>query len=119
MSTSNIIVASAEQIAEHYNQDLGSLHGKTPNGDYCPYGIAGVVSGNKRFADVMISAGTVICPDCATEDELRGDTGSKVFGNSEWDSPAMCMDCGDVLRVRHLVYESHNPELFDELKDSE
>ena len=110
MSMSNIIVATAEQIAEHYNQDLGALHGKTPNGSYCPYGIAGVVSN-----------ASVVCPDCATEEELRDDTdkGGAVFGNSEWDSPAMCMDCGDVLRVRHLVYESHNPELFDKLKDGE
>jgi len=108
MSMSNIIVASAEQVAEHYDQNLGSLHGKTPNGDYCPYGIAGAVTN-----------AAVVCPDCATEDELRGDTGSRVFGNSEWDSPATCMDCGDVLRVRHLVYESHNTELFDKLKDSE
>ena len=105
---SNIVVASPEQVAEHYGLELADSHSKTPNGNYCPYGIAAIVNNAE-----------VICPNCATEEELRddNDVGGAVFGDAEWDSPATCMHCGKVLRVYQLVYETHNPELFDELTE--
>ncbi len=119
MPMSNIVVASAEQIAENYGLELADSHSKTPNGNYCPYGLAAIVTDHRQFADVVISASDVVCPDCASEEELRddNDVGTAVFGNDEWDSPATCMDCGKVLRVRQLVYESHDPELFDKLSE--
>lgn len=108
MTLSNIVVASAEQIADHYGFELADSHSKTPNGSYVPYGLAGVVNN-----------ASVVCADCATEEELRddNDVGGPVFGDAEWDAPATCMDCGKVLCVRQLVYESNHPELFDELTE--
>jgi len=108
MTMSNIVVASPEQIAEHYDLELADSHTMTPNGHYAPYGIAGIVNN-----------ASVVCPDCATEEELRDDNGvgGAVFGDAEHDSPSTCMDCGKVLRVTQLVYESHDPELFDKLTE--
>jgi len=110
MSTSNIVVATARDVSDHYGIDVAPSISHTPHsGNYCPYGLAGIVA----RADVF-------CPECATDDEVDDETDPEtgaVFGNDEWDAPATCGDCGRVLDVYHLVYEGHHPELYDELTD--
>lgn len=59
---------------------------------------------------VDLEDGTVVCHDCASDDELRD---SPIHSNDEFDYPSpICVDCGRWLSVLVLVYEDMNPDLY-------
>ena len=121
----NIIVSDARELF-----DLGVINDYVPSiskhpisGDYAPYGYAGFV----------VNECVLVCHQCLKEsDTSLGDNPSTenfvktlegkrdidpypIFGDSEWDFPASCEDCGKYLDVNYLIYKDNHYDIWNML----